>query len=90
MACNILSWNIPALWCLDIKSENNICSFCKNNNMDNCDNCDVIKRDDDNCTINVGNCGCHFHKHCIKKWLDTNDTCPVHLNKWVTKEEIIN
>jgi RING-box protein 1 len=86
MACQIISWNIPALWCQDIRPENNVCKFCKKNNMDKCVDC----ANNNNCTINIGVCGCYFHTHCIGKWLISNDICPIHLNKWITKEEIIN
>jgi len=29
-----------------------------------------------------GSCGHHFHLHCIYKWLETKDECPLCREKW--------
>jgi hypothetical protein len=89
MACEILQWNLPALWHIEIDPEKAICKLCKNHNLDQCEE----HSGQSGCSIEIGQCGCHFHTHCINKRLSIfgNINCPVHINSpWKTKKQIAN
>ena len=47
-----------------------------------CPNC---KNPGDDCPPLEGNCGHFFHLHCIYKWLETNDKCPLDRELWTEK-----
>lgn len=38
----------------------------------------------------VTNCGHYFHKHCIDRWLNTNDNCPLCRTINISVEEVYN
>jgi anaphase-promoting complex subunit 11 len=44
-----------------------------------CPNCKIPG---DECPPLEGTCGHLFHLHCIYKWLETNDKCPLDRELW--------
>jgi anaphase-promoting complex subunit 11 len=52
-----------------------------------CPNC---KTPGDDCPPLEGNCGHFFHLHCIYKWLETNDKCPLDRELWSVNKKFIN
>lgn len=82
---SIKSWNAVASWKWD--TDTNECSICRNNIMDNCTECVSSENyaEMENCKAVKGNgvnCDHSFHHHCISKWLENHDNCPLHSDKW--------
>jgi hypothetical protein len=34
------------------------------------------------CPLKIGVCNHSFHKHCIDKWLEDNEKCPIDMESW--------
>lgn len=77
----LLSWNIVGLWSLDIQIET--CAICRNHIMDSCVECQNGLEAAAPCAISWGKCGHAFHAHCIGKWLNSRNVCPLDTQAWV-------
>ena len=75
----ILHWDLVATWSLDLQVET--CTICRNHIMDMCIECqnEVVSSV---CSVSWGKCGHAFHKHCINKWLNTKNVCPLDTQIW--------
>lgn len=47
--------------------------------------CPTCKIPGDDCPPLEGNCNHFFHLHCIYKWLENNEKCPLDREPWVEK-----
>ena len=77
----LLSWNIVGLWSLDIQIET--CAICRNHIMDSCVECLNGLDGETTCKISWGKCGHAFHTHCITRWLNSRNVCPLDTQAWV-------
>lgn len=78
---------------LDIPVEN--CAICRNHIMELCIECQAnqLSTATDTCTVAWGACskysilslvlGHAFHSHCISRWLQTRNVCPLDNREWV-------
>lgn len=84
----VRKWTAIALWSYDITVDN--CAICRNHIMDKCIECQSVQEmnniDHDNCTIAWGKCSHVFHMHCISKWLNTRQVCPLDNRNWEFKK----
>lgn len=79
----VRKWKAIALWAYDIDVEN--CAICRNHIMDNCIECQAvseISNTDESCKIARGKCSHVFHMHCIRRWLNTRQVCPLDNGRW--------
>ena len=83
----ILNWDLVATWSVDLKVET--CTICRNHIMDMCIEC---QNDSSNtkCNISWGKCGHAFHKHCIDRWLNTKNVCPLDTQVWQEEDNEID
>ncbi|OQS55018.1 pip1 [Ecytonucleospora hepatopenaei] len=83
----ILDWDLVATWSFDLKVET--CTICRNHIMDLCIEC---QNDEKNgrCNVAWGKCGHAFHKHCIDRWLNTKNVCPLDTQVWQEEESALN
>jgi RING-box protein 1 len=66
-----------------------ICSLCRSNILGVCIECEVNKENKEvKCERVKGVCGHIYHEHCISKWLSTQKTCPIDMNKWDVEETL--
>lgn len=82
----VCKWQAVALWAYDITVDN--CAICRNHIMDQCIECQSIQEMsnvDESCTIAWGKCSHVFHMHCITKWLNTRQVCPLDNRNWEFK-----
>ena len=83
----VRKWTAIALWSYDISVEN--CAICRNHIMDKCIECQSVQEItniDGNCTIAWGKCSHVFHMHCISRWLNTREVCPLDNRNWEFKK----
>lgn len=80
MKVTIDSWFAVATWNWDISDPH--CVICMNAFEMPCPQCKYAGED---CAPIQGQCGHHFHMHCIYKWLETHDECPLDRVKWAEK-----
>lgn len=79
----VSKWSAIALWAYDIAVDN--CAICRNHIMDKCIECQAFLETtniDGNCSIAWGKCSHVFHSHCITKWLDRRQVCPLDNRDW--------
>lgn len=79
-------WSAVALWAYDITVDN--CAICRNHIMDKCIECQSIQEMtniDESCSIAWGKCSHVFHTHCISRWLNTRQVCPLDNRNWEFK-----
>ncbi len=81
----IVSWDIVATWSLDLQIE--ICAICRNHIMDMCIECQS-SAESTKCRSSWGKCGHAFHKHCINRWLNTKNVCPLDTQVWIEDSSI--
>ncbi|KAI5148393.1 E3 ubiquitin-protein ligase RBX1 [Enteropsectra breve] len=81
----ILGWDIVGLWSLDIQIKT--CAICRNHIMDTCVECQNGLVDPQGCTFDRGKCGHAFHSHCISKWLNSKNVCPLDTQPWVYERQ---
>lgn len=84
---SIRKWTAAALWAYDITVET--CAICRNHIMDKCIECQSIHETtnvDESCTIAWGKCSHVFHLHCISKWLNARQVCPLDNSGWEFKK----
>lgn len=83
----VRKWSAIALWAYDITVDN--CAICRNHIMDKCIECQSFQETTDieeNCTIAWGKCSHVFHTHCISRWLNTRQVCPLDNRTWEFKK----
>ena len=95
----IKSWNAVALWSWSTNIEN--CAICKELLCDPCLMC-VLNEDNEetdkeekkteeksniDCKPVWSACNHPFHDHCIKKWLDQQQKCPLCSTTWAYRPE---
>lgn len=83
----VRKWTAIALWSYDISVDN--CAICRNHIMDKCIECQSVQEVtniDENCSIAWGKCSHVFHMHCISKWLNTREVCPLDNRHWEFKK----
>lgn len=83
----VRKWTAIALWSYDISVDN--CAICRNHIMDKCIECQSVQEItniDENCNIAWGKCSHVFHMHCISKWLNTRQVCPLDNRNWEFKK----
>lgn len=76
----IRGWNIVGIWSLDIQIET--CAICRNHIMDTCVECQNGLGTGEECSISWGKCGHAFHTHCIGRWLNSRNVCPLDTQTW--------
>ncbi|KAG9508615.1 E3 ubiquitin-protein ligase RBX1, partial [Fragariocoptes setiger] len=80
---HVKKWNAVAMWTWDIAVDN--CAICRNHIMDKCIECQSVMEQsnvDENCSIAWGKCSHVFHLHCISRWLNTRQVCPLDNRHW--------
>eukprot|EP01091_Cochliopodium_minus_P016247 TRINITY_DN602_c1_g1_i1.p1 TRINITY_DN602_c1_g1~~TRINITY_DN602_c1_g1_i1.p1 ORF type:complete len:101 (-),score=18.67 TRINITY_DN602_c1_g1_i1:92-394(-) len=78
----IKKWNAVALWTFG-DGQAVKCAICRSLLADICVPCQTEDNVDPNeCTIAWGGCGHVFHFHCISKWLQRQDNCPICNQNW--------
>lgn len=83
----VRKWQAVALWAYDITVDN--CAICRNHIMDKCIECQSVQEMtnvDENCYIAWGKCSHVFHMHCISRWLNTRQVCPLDNRTWEFKK----
>lgn len=83
----VRKWAAMALWSYDISVDN--CAICRNHIMDKCIECQSVQEMtnvDERCTIAWGKCSHVFHMHCISRWLNTRQVCPLDNRNWEFKK----
>jgi RING-box protein 1 len=66
-------WSPVAIY--NYKIDQDTCSICRNNIMEQCVQCSTTINK--KCEVSLGKCGHGYHYHCISKWLQTNQSCPI-------------
>lgn len=77
----LVSWDIVGLWSLDAQVET--CAICRNHIMDSCVECQNGLENSNCCSVSWGKCGHAFHSHCIDKWRNLRNVCPLDTEPWV-------
>ena len=84
----VRKWTAIALWAYDISVDN--CAICRNHIMDKCIECQSTQEarnvDGGECRIAWGRCSHVFHMHCILRWLNTRQVCPLDNRNWELKK----
>lgn len=84
---HVRKWNAAAMWTWEFVVDN--CAICRNHIMDKCIECQSIMEQSDidqQCTIAWGKCSHVFHLHCISRWLNTRQVCPLDNSHWEFKK----
>ena len=78
----VMKWNAVALWAWDIAVDK--CAICRNLIMSSCCECQYNNKSgtSEDCTVARGVCNHVFHLHCISRWLNTRNVCPLDNNEW--------
>ena len=76
----IKKFNAVALWSWNIEVET--CAICRNNLMDPCIECQSNSNQETECTVAWGTCNHAFHYHCISRWLQSRQVCPLDNQNW--------
>jgi E3 ubiquitin-protein ligase RBX1 len=58
------------------------CSICRSDILDKCIECESNKKESVKCIRVKGECGHIYHEHCINRWLQTQNYCPVDTVIW--------
>ena len=61
---------------------NEICPICRNNLDDKCIECEN-KNDNKICISVIGCCYHGIHEHCIDRWKQTRNVCPLDNTVWI-------
>lgn len=67
--------------------EPGMCSICRNLVEGPCISCQSLSENTVECFMRWGACGHAFHDHCIKRWLNSRNVCPLDNKPWRTLEE---
>lgn len=65
--------------------EAGLCSICRNQVEGPCINCQTNVSSAQECFMCWGECGHAFHNHCIQRWLQTRNVCPLDNKTWIDK-----
>ena len=78
----VKKWNAVATWAWDVKMDT--CPICLVNLQMPCIECQASKTSEhqEPCIIAWGVCMHAFHFHCISRWLQTRNTCPLDNLEW--------
>jgi len=78
----VKQWNAVAAWSWDLRVDN--CAICRNHIMDLCLECQADPQNAraSECVVTWGICNHAFHSHCINKWLETRNVCPLDNRPW--------
>ncbi|KAH8323091.1 hypothetical protein KR074_003162, partial [Drosophila pseudoananassae] len=78
----IKKWDGVAMWSWDIVVDN--CAICRNHIMQLCIECQACGGPIpfEQCTVAWGTCNHAFHLHCISRWLQMREVCPLDNRKW--------
>lgn len=77
----ILKWNAVAVWSWDTHIET--CSICKQLLNEGCFGCSQETKEGSlNCPPIWGKCSHPFHQHCIERWAQNSNTCPLCSRPW--------
>ncbi|KAF6003920.1 hypothetical protein CCYA_CCYA05G1519 [Cyanidiococcus yangmingshanensis] len=83
----VKQWNAVAAWSWDLRVDN--CAICRNHIMDLCLECQADPQNAraSECVVAWGVCNHAFHSHCINKWLETRNVCPLDNRPWQKLKE---
>ena len=76
---SVKEWKCAALWAWDLKVET--CAICRNHLMESCIECQA-NHSEEICEPAWGVCNHAFHFHCITRWLNTRNVCPLCNKEW--------
>ena len=64
--------------------ETKVCPICRNPLSDDCIECEATLKDTDTqeCLTAWGKCQHVYHNHCINRWLENREDCPLCNGKW--------
>eukprot|EP01068_Selenidium_serpulae_P007710 Selendium_serpulae@DN4785_c0_g1_i1.p1 len=83
----VTKWSGVALWSWDLECET--CSICRTHLMEKCIGCAAPEKQNidpsgsDRCEVAWGRCSHAFHFHCISRWLEQRNVCPLDNQPWV-------
>jgi len=83
MRVKVKNWNAVGTWVWDIENQTD-CTICQFPLESPCSKC---KFPGDDCPPIQGMCNHHFHLHCMIRWTEVNETCPLCKEKWVVKSQ---
>merc|ERR1711976_235220 len=72
-------WNAVAVWSWATEIEN--CAICKQFLTLACPQC--ANTPGSKCQIVWGGCNHPYHAHCLNRWLESKNTCPLCSAEWV-------
>lgn len=79
----VISWTPFALW--KFKATYDDCPICKGHLEEPCLQClESHNKGDLSCDASRGKCGHCFHKHCIDKFIEKSQVCPVCVTPYAT------
>jgi RING-box protein 1 len=76
---SVEEWNGVALWSWDLLVDT--CAICRNLIMEPCIECQSAKTSEV-CEPACGACNHAYHLHCITRWLQTRNVCPLDNKRW--------
>ncbi|CAK66460.1 unnamed protein product (macronuclear) [Paramecium tetraurelia] len=80
MKVKIKEWNAVTSWIWSLDTDR--CTICQLAFEQPCPRC---KLPGDECPPVTGACNHHFHLHCIVRWTEEQDYCPLDRQKWKVK-----
>lgn len=79
----IRKWTAVLFWSWDMVVEN--CAICRNHLMEPCIECqpNTMSQTAEECQTAWGKCNHAFHLHCITRWTNSRNVCPLDNREWV-------
>lgn len=84
----VLSWSPYGTW--SFQATYGDCPICKKYLEESCIQCLESSQGNITCDASRGKCGHCFHKHCIDKWTEKSQICPVCANPYATDVRNMN